>query len=129
MEMEDSEEYIFDFHIIARGSSSLIAKEQQATRLTEFLTTTNNPVDVQIMGMEGRRNLLEQAAKANELDTDKIFPESAGMQPMSMDVPQGQPGEGGGPPAPASLDLAGNKTQGEDTRLISHEAAQAGTGA
>ncbi|MBF0459682.1 MAG: hypothetical protein HQK99_17485, partial [Nitrospirae bacterium] len=64
-----------DLRIIAKGTSSLIAKEQQAIRRSEFLRATNNPVDAEIMGTEGRRQLLREAARALELDVNKIVPE------------------------------------------------------
>lgn len=121
MEMEDNEEYIFDYHIVARGSSSLIAKEQQAVRLVEFLNATNNPVDFQIMGADGRQELLKQAAQAQDIDTDRILPEGKTEQ---LQLPQqGIPSEQFTQQSPATLDAAGNRAQGEDTRLISHEQA------
>ena len=121
MEMEDNDDYVFDMHVMARGSSSLIAKEQQAVRLNEFLTQTNNPVDMQIIGLEGRKNLLEQTAKAHEIDTANIIPEVLKIENM-MTSPTpgigGQTPQGGNQPAPANIDAAGNMSQGEDNRLI-----------
>ncbi|MBF0516515.1 MAG: hypothetical protein HQK97_05270 [Nitrospirae bacterium] len=64
-----------DLRIIAKGTSSLIAKEQQAIRRSEFLQATNNPVDMQIIGTDGRRQLLREVARALELDVNKIVPE------------------------------------------------------
>lgn len=116
------DDLIFDMKIVARGSSALLAKEQQAVRLVEFLNATNNPVDFQIMGPDGRQELLKQAAHAQDIDTDRIIPEgkSAPQQPPSeMAPPSGRTPL----PAPATLDAAGNRAQGEDTRLISHEEA------
>jgi hypothetical protein len=141
-----------DMNIVARGSSSLIAKEQQAMRLTEFLQVTNNPVDLQIIGLEGRKDLLVQSAKANEImikgleDRPALPPPMPGSQPPQIDPATGQPieqpgGSGGmpgqppfggpgpqpqtpgAPPNKARLDAAGNKTQGEDQRLIPHKQA------
>jgi hypothetical protein len=114
------DDLIFDMKIVARGSSALLAKEQQAVRLVEFLQSTNNPVDIQIMGMDGRAELLKQAAHAQDIDTDRIIPE--GPKPINGENPPPQIGDNKGSlPAPATLDVAGNKAQGEDTRLISHE--------
>jgi hypothetical protein len=126
------DDMICDMNIEAKGSSSLIAREQQAVRINEFLTTTNNPVDLQIIGLEGRADLLLQAAKANEINVRGL--ESAAstttsmtmgmpMNPAAPGMPPGGPGTPGAPPAgPATLDAAGNKAQGEDTRLIPQSA-------
>ncbi len=65
-----------DAKIIARGSTSLLAKEQLLVRVQEFLDKTNNPVDNQIIGIEGRAKLLRAAAKMLEIDVDDILPSS-----------------------------------------------------
>ncbi|MBF0591194.1 MAG: hypothetical protein HQL02_03810 [Nitrospirae bacterium] len=65
-----------DVKVVAKGSSSLIAKEQQAIRRSEFLRTTNNPVDMAIIGQEGRRHLLREVARALEMDVEKIIPDT-----------------------------------------------------
>jgi hypothetical protein len=58
---------VCDMKIVATGTSNLIARGQQAVRIGELLDKTNNPVDLQIIGMEGRKDLLIQAAKANDI--------------------------------------------------------------
>jgi hypothetical protein len=122
LDYQPTDTIIFDMKIVARGSSSLIAKEQQAVRLTEFAQSTNNPVDLEIMGIEGRKELLLQAARANEIETDKIIPDNPAMkntqQPMAMLPAPQEPGMNGQPEGPASLDQAGNARQGEDFRTI-----------
>ncbi|MBF0344207.1 MAG: hypothetical protein HQL06_08245 [Nitrospirae bacterium] len=65
-----------DVKVVAKGSSSLIAKEQQAIRRSEFLRTTNNPVDMAIIGAEGRRHLLKEVARALEIDVEKVIPDT-----------------------------------------------------
>ncbi len=101
-----------DYKIVAKGSSSLLAKEQQAIRRTEFLTQTANPFDIQIMGVDGRKYLLREAAKALDLDTDRIVPEGATafLSPASMGF--NQPGAG------ATLGPDGNPVVGQDFRMF-----------
>jgi hypothetical protein len=70
---------IGDMKIVAKGSSSLIAKEQQAVRRSEFLVNTLNQYDMQIVGLDGRRKLLKDAIQALELDPDEILGEEAGI--------------------------------------------------
>lgn len=64
-----------DMKIIAKGSSALIVKEQAVLRLNEFLQRTANPVDMQIIGADGRKQLLREVMKSLPLDRDKILPE------------------------------------------------------
>lgn len=57
-----------DAKVVARGASALVAREQKMLRVNEFLRTTNNPVDYQIMGPDFRAKLLRTAAKNLEID-------------------------------------------------------------
>lgn len=63
-----------DINIVVRGANALVAKEAAQVRRNEFLATTANPIDMQIMGLEGRAQVLREAAKGLELDTDRIVP-------------------------------------------------------
>lgn len=100
---------IGDVRVVAKGTSSLIAKEQQATRMAELLSITANPIDVQIMGMEGRRALLKQVVKTHEADPNEIVPE----MPLPM-APQGASGAPGG----RTLNAAGEPAQGTDFQTV-----------
>jgi hypothetical protein len=63
-----------DAKVIARGSSSLIAKEQQSVRRNEF-SATLSPEEKQILGLEGIKEVLREKIKSLEMDTDKLLPE------------------------------------------------------
>lgn len=63
-----------DFKIQARGAMGLIQKEQINVRRNEFLAATSNPIDLQIVGPEGRAYLLREMAKGLQMDTDKLVP-------------------------------------------------------
>jgi len=76
---------------VAKGSISLQEKELQSVRRTEFLQATSNPIDLQIIGLMGRKALLEETAKAHGLDVEKLFP---------ADIPAGAPPQGGVGTAP-----------------------------
>lgn len=69
-----------DIKIQARGSISLIAKEQQQIRRNEFLTSTANPMDMQIMGLPGRATVLREVAKSLEMPVDEIVPDPEQLQ-------------------------------------------------
>ena len=56
-----------DATVVARGASALLHKEIQQQRRAELLAATNNPTDLQIIGVEGRAELLRETFKASEL--------------------------------------------------------------
>ena len=89
-------------NIVAKGSSALVVKEQSTIRLKEMLNETNNPVDMQIIGVEGRREMLRGAMKSLPLDVDRILPDefdiinklagqNAIQQPQAMLPAPGEP--------------------------------------
>lgn len=63
-----------DLQVCARGATSMAVKEQAQVRRNEFLMTTGNPIDMQIIGLEGRAEVLREAAKGLGMNTDKIIP-------------------------------------------------------
>ena len=63
-----------DSQVAARGSRSLMTREQQTIRRNEFLMATNNPVDNQIMGPQGRAALLRESVKSLEIPPDDVIP-------------------------------------------------------
>lgn len=64
-----------DMQIIPAGVVGTLLKESVQQRRNEFLQLTSNPVDIQIMGPSGRAMLLREAAKALNMDIDKIIPD------------------------------------------------------
>lgn len=63
-----------DVNIVVRGANALIAKESNELRRVEFLQLTANPIDSQIIGPEGRAQILREVAKGLDLDVDRIIP-------------------------------------------------------
>lgn len=63
-----------DLKIVARGALSLVTKEAAQVRRNEFLQFTGNPIDLQIMGLEGRAEILRETAKSLNLNPDKVIP-------------------------------------------------------
>jgi hypothetical protein len=64
-----------DIKIVAKGSSSLLAKEQMQQRRIELLNITANPIDMEIMGKKGRSNLLRDVISSAYIDTSKVIPD------------------------------------------------------
>ena len=69
-----------DFKVIARGAMGMVLKEQLQQRRMEFLQTTANPVDMQIVGLGGRAYLLHEVADSLQMDTSRIVPTPDKMQ-------------------------------------------------
>lgn len=105
-----------DTNIVARGSSSLIAKEQRQMRINELLTTTNNPVDMSIIRNEGRATLLREAVKSADMVVDEVVPDDKKLKEQIQTDMAGQLGIEG--IDPQTLDLAGNPAGGQDNNLF-----------
>jgi hypothetical protein len=63
-----------DINIEARGAANLVAKEAAQVRRNEFLAATANPIDMEIVGVEGRASVLREVARGLDMNTDKIVP-------------------------------------------------------
>jgi hypothetical protein len=59
---------------VARGSNSIVAKETAQVRRNEFLQATANPIDMQIMGIDGRATLLRETARQLDVNPDDVVP-------------------------------------------------------
>lgn len=58
----------------ATGSANISLKGQMIAKLRDAVAMTNNPVDMQLTGPQGRRELLSELFGAMSLDTDSILP-------------------------------------------------------
>ena len=63
-----------DINVIARGAIGIVAKEAAQVRRNEFLQATANPIDMQIMGIEGRATLLRETARDLDVNPDEVVP-------------------------------------------------------
>lgn len=133
MMYDPDEEIKGDCRVIARGSSSLVQKEQQTIRTREFLQATNNPIDNQIVGFDGRAKLLREAAKDLGLNVRDIIPdgkelkalvaklEAQAAQQRQMEM-QTAMAKGSVPrEAPQTLDAAGMPAGGTDSNLVQNQ--------
>jgi hypothetical protein len=98
-----------DINIVALGALSLVAKESAQQRTIEYLQATANPIDMQILGLEGRAELHRRVLPRLDLpNPDKVVPPAAVLrqrmaeQAMAMMVAQQQQGmqPGGTPKKP-----------------------------
>ena len=73
-----------DIGIVVRGSESILMKDNMALRRAEFLQMTNNPVDLQITGIEGRANVLKEQAKLLGMNPDEIAKDEDALKMEQM---------------------------------------------
>lgn len=63
-----------DEKIVVKGAATVIAREAERARQLEFLGLTANPMDMQIMGMEGRAEVLRSISQDLGMPNAKIVP-------------------------------------------------------
>jgi len=63
-----------DCAVSARGTAALLIKEHLQQTRTQFLALTANPIDMQIIGMKGRRAVLAEVVKALAMPVEDIVP-------------------------------------------------------
>lgn len=84
-----------DAQVKARGSDSLMHKESAAMRQQEILQMTNNPVDMNIIGLDERWEMYQQFLKNSDMSPDRILPDKEAMKMRMMQqhqmAPNGQP--------------------------------------
>ncbi|MEO2054746.1 MAG: hypothetical protein ABGX83_05545 [Nitrospira sp.] len=117
-----------DLKVVTRGVASLMAREQRSMRINEALANTNNPADLAIMTLPGRRELMKEGFKSLDVDVEKIVPEADvdALEGALQEEEGGPPGKGNDPsqkPKAKKTDAAGGKAQGEDTKLQQRKAA------
>lgn len=80
-----------DAKVVARGAVSLMQLESLQLRRNEFLNVTANPFDMQIVGLEGRAEVLRETAKGLEMDTGRVVPTREQLQAKQAMQMQQQP--------------------------------------
>lgn len=92
-----------DVTVVARGANSVLAKEAAQVRRNEFLAATANPLDLQIMGPEGRATLLRETARELDVNPDEVVPPREKFrvaQQLAQMMAAGQPPQPPQPPQP-----------------------------
>jgi len=95
-----------DVEIVPRGAINLAVKETVNVRRVEFLNATANPIDMEIIGTNGRAAILREVAKGLQMPVDDIVPsretqayeQKMAAQAMALQAAQG--GQQGGEAAP-----------------------------
>lgn len=82
MRYDEDESIKGDVQVIAKGAINLAVKETVNIRRIEFLNATANPVDMEILGKDGRAAILREIAKGLQMPVDEVIPsrEKSGYQ-------------------------------------------------
>lgn len=91
-----------DENIRVRGVAMAQKRELERSRQMEFLQATANPIDMQIVGMEGRAKLLRAISMGVGLDGETIVPDVSAIKDA-----MGQLAAPGAPPPPGTPGMPG----------------------
>jgi hypothetical protein len=122
MRYDEDESIKGDAQVVARGAVNLAVKETVNVRRIEFLNATANPIDIEILGKDGRAAILREVAKGLQMPVDEIIPsrEKAAFV-ARLAAPAGEggvmaPSQGGEAPTPTQPD--GTPKGGMDSNTV-----------
>jgi hypothetical protein len=149
MEYDPDPSIKFDLRAVSRGVSAMLARDSAQLRRKETLQALLNPLDAQIIGVEGRSVMLRETLKGENFPVDEIMPDKLELELIAASMPQpyellgktgpnapasagagptpGVAGGGGTPEGAQTMDLAGNPPNGVEARQASQGYADGGT--
>lgn len=119
MRFDDDQSIKGDAQIVARGAVNLAVKETVNVRRLEFLNATANPIDMEIVGMDGRAAILREVAKGLQMPIEEIIPsreKAKYINQLRMEREQLAEQEGG---EPAIREADGSPSGGMDGNVVS----------
>lgn len=111
MQFDEDESIKGNAKVRIRGTHSLVAKELKLKRRQERIAAMNNPTDLQITGLEGRKNDIEDMLREEGSDPSRIL--NGNLNPAQTG--QAAPGA-----KPAEMDAAGISAAGREFSTVSH---------
>lgn len=122
MRYDEDESIKGDAEIVARGAINLAVKETVNVRRVEFLNATANPIDMEIIGVDGRAAILREVAKGLQMPVEEVVPSKekakyiADMKASSAAAQANAAQQ----PAPAPTDPNGAPKGGRDANVVSN---------
>lgn len=107
MRYDEDESIKGDVQVLPRGAINLAVKETTNVRRIEFLNATANPVDLEIIGKDGRATILREIAKGLQMPADEIVPSREKMDYIGKMQAQAQAAQAAQAPANIQPDGAG----------------------
>jgi hypothetical protein len=119
MRYDEDESIKGDVDIVPRGAVNLAVKETTNVRRVEFLNATANPVDMEIIGVEGRAAILREIAKGLQMPADQLVPSrdkmSIQMRQRAAAAATQMSAGGGGSPSAEPAQQQTNTVANQDT--------------
>lgn len=100
-----------DSKVNVRGVAVAIQKETERMRKLEFLQMTMNPIDMEIIGTDGRATMLRDITNDLGMPGVDIVPDSDTLQAQKEQQAQLAQAQGGPPGADPAAQAQGNQTQ------------------
>lgn len=97
-----------DVEVKARGALGQVVKESMFLRRQEFLAATANPVDAQIIGLEGRRQQLEEQEATLDFAKNSIVPTKEELEAKLKEMNFAEEPAAPGPVSPLADGVAGS---------------------
>lgn len=104
-----------DIRVVVRGALAVTVKDTMQLRRQELLVQTANPMDSQILGLDGRAELWRESLRGLGVNPDKIIPPPEVMMErnaQAMAQQAAQAAQGGGAPSPGASPPAGGGAPG-----------------
>jgi hypothetical protein len=79
-----------DMKVVPRGVVATLIKDGVQERRQQFLASTANPIDAQIMGIKGRANVLRRIADGLDMDGAEVVPSEEELEQLQQQQQQQQ---------------------------------------
>ena len=116
MRYDEDESIKGDVQVLPRGAINLATKETTNVRRIEFLNATANPVDIEIIGKDGRAAILREIAKGLQMPADDIVPSREKLDYVSKVEAQMQAAQ---PAGPQNVQPDGSQKGGTEGNTVS----------
>jgi hypothetical protein len=120
MRYDEDESIKGDVQVLPRGAINLATKETTNVRRIEFLNATANPVDIEIIGKDGRAAILREIAKGLQMPADDIVPSREKLDYVSKVEAQMQAAQ---PAGPQNVQPDGSQKGGTEGNTVSSRAS------
>lgn len=117
MRYDEDESIKGDVQVLPRGAINLAVKETTNVRRIEFLNATANPVDLEIIGRDGRAAILREIAKGLQMPAEDIVPSREKLDYIGKMQMQAQAAQAA--QAPANIQPDGAEKGGTEGNTVS----------
>lgn len=114
MRYDEDESIKGDVQVLPRGAINLAVKETTNVRRIEFLNATANPIDLEIIGKDGRATILREIAKGLQMPAEEIVPSREKLDYIGKMQMQAQSAQ-----APANIQPDGAEKGGTEGNTVS----------